>query len=462
MGNPIELMVSESAEATVVATALKHPEFTLHSEMLKPAYFYHDENGCWMWAIEQLYRQGITNIDTLNLTNVIQSNAAVAKLMASKGLTDIKQYLELSSIAARDTLEEYMLAVKEVLTMAYKRDMYRTCNSLVQACTNIEIDLKTLEKKVHEDISKVTERYIIDDDMHSDGEDIYDMWQRIGDDRNEDGTYGIPTIFPSLTKRGLVHERGEMIMVTAQYKTGKSTIILNEFTDKLNMGMSCLIHDTEMDNKLFTIRMIANLTGIEQNKIKSGKLSRTELESIEDVLAWLSKQKYKHIYAPTFNEIEIYNQYKVFMYRYGDNMIGFYDYFKANEKDSSQNYNMLGIQANFMKNEIAGGLQIPVMCAAQLNRVGQIAESIKLNNVASAGLTYKMKTSEEIMNDGGLSAGNYTLHIDFARSAEVMGDNEYINISTDGARMRVREADIQPTEQNPFDEKGDEYIDIEE
>lgn len=455
MGNPLDLMVSESAEATVIATALKHPDFTLHSDMLKPAYFYHPENGCWMWAIQELYKQGIENIDTLNLTNIIQSNAAVAKMMETKGLTDIRQYLELSSFAARDTLEEYMLAVKEVLTMAYKRDMYKTCNGLVRDCTNVEMDLKTLERKVHENINKVTERYIIDDDMHSDGEDIFDVWEQIGDDRNDDGTYGIPTIFPSLTKRGLVHERGEMIMVTAQYKTGKSTIILNEFTDKLNRGMSCLVHDTEMDNKLFTIRMIANQTGIEQNKIKSGNLTKTELETIQSVLEWLSKQKYKHIYAPTFNEMEIYNQYKVFMYRYGDNIMGFYDYFKANEKDSSTNYNMLGIQANFMKNEIAGGLQIPVMCAAQLNRVGQIAESIKLNNVASAGLTYKMKTSEEIMNDGGLDAGNYTLHIDFARNAEVMGDNEHINIATDGARMRVREADMQPVPQDPFNKEGD-------
>ncbi len=456
MANPIETMVSESAEATVVATALKHPEFTLHSEMLKPAYFYHSENGCWMWAIEELYKNGITNIDVLNLTNVIQSNKAVAKTMESKGLTDIKQYMELSSFAARDTVEEYMLAVKEVLTMAYKRDLYRTMNGLIRDCTNVEVDLKTLEKKLHKDINGVTEKYIIDDDMHSDGDDIDDTWEQIVEDRNDDGSYGIPTIFPSLTKLGVVHERGDMIMVCAAYKQGKSTILLNETTHKLKMDMSVLYHDTEMNNKLFTIRMLANLTGIPQDRIKRGGVGKTETETIKDVRNWLKTRHYKHIFAPNFSEIEIYNQYKVFMYRYGDNLFGVYDYFKANEKDMSTNYNVLGIQANFMKNEIAGGLNIPVLAAAQLNRIGQIAESVKLNNIASAGITYRMKTSEEIMNDGGLDAGNYVLHVDFARSAEAMDEDEYINITTDGSRMRIQEAEKQPVKHNPFEKEGDD------
>lgn len=455
----IDNMVSPSAEATVIATALKHPEFTLHSEMLKPAYFYFPENGCWMWAINSLYEQGITNIDAINLTNIINSNAAVSNVMKTKGIDNINQYIELSSYAARETLEEYMMSVKEVVSMAYKRDMHGTLGKLDKDCINPEVDLRTLEKHIREGINKVTEKYIIDDDMHSDGEDIEDMYEEIESDRNSDGTYGIPTIFPSLTKLGLVHERGEMIMINAAYKTGKSTILLNEFTDKLNREMSCIYHDTEMSNKLFTIRMLANLTGIPQDQIKSGRLSKTELESLRSVMAWLKKQKYKHIYAPNFNEVEIYNQYKVFMYRYGDNIMGFYDYFKSNDKDTSRNYNILGIQANFMKNEIAGGLQIPILSAAQLNRVGQIADSIKLDMYVSAGITYKMKTSQQILDDGGLDAGNYTLHLDFARNAQVMSDNEYINISTDGARMRVQEAKKQPIQVNPFDNKEDDSDD---
>lgn len=452
--NELDNMVSETAEATVIATALNHPEFTLHSDMLKPKYFYFPENGCWMWAINELYKNGITNIDALNLTNIIQSNKAVANTMAKKGITDIQQFISLSTFASRNTVEEYMLAVKEVITMAYKRDMYKTCNGLVKDCVNTEIDLKTLERKVHDDINKVTERYIIDDDMHSSGEDIDDLWEQIEDDRNTDGSYGIRTIFPTLTQHGLVHEKGEMILLCAKRKVGKSLLLLNEFTDKLNLGMSCIYHDTEMSDKLFTIRMIANLTGIPQGLIKSGGYSKTEAEQIRDVLAWLKKQKYKHIYAPRFNETEIYNQYKIFMYRYGQNMFGFYDYFKATGSDSSMNYNQLGTEANYMKNEIAGGLQIPVMAAAQLNREGNIADSFRLEMIASAGLSYREKTSEEIINDGGLDAGNYILHLDFARSAEPMGENERINISVDGSRMRLQEAKKQPVLTDPFSKEA--------
>jgi len=451
--NELDNMVSETAEATVVATALCHPEFTLHSEMLKPKYFYFTENGCWMWAINELYQNGIVNIDAVNLTNVIQSNKAVANTIAKKGIVNIQQFIELSTFAARDTVEEYMLAVKEVLTMAYKRDLYKVLNGLAKDCTDVTVDLKSLEKKLHENINTVTEKYLIDDDMHSSGDDIDDLWEQIQEDRNTDGSFGIPTIFPTLTKHGLVHEKGEMILLCAKRKVGKSLLLLNEFTNKLNIGMSCIYHDTEMSDKLFTIRMISNLTGIPQGMIKSGDYTKTDADKIRDVLSWLKTRKYKHIYAPRFNETEIYNQYRIFMYRYGENMFGFYDYFKATGTDSSMNYNQLGTQANYMKNEIAGGLQIPIMAAAQLNRDGAIADSFRLEMIASAGLSYREKTSEEIMNDGGLDAGNYVLHLDFARSAEPMGEKEFINIAVDGSRMRIQEAKKQPVKIDPFNKE---------
>ena len=440
-------MVSQNAEATVIATALKHPEFTLHSEMLKPGYFYNTENGCLMWAINQLYDNGITNIDALNVSNMLESNAAVSRTMKSKNIVDISEYMKLSEIAARDTIEEYMIAVKEVVTMAYKRDLYRTLIDLSNQCVNPEIDLKTMEGNLNKQINKVTEKYIIDDDMDTFGSIAQKLWGEIQ-------AYGVPTIFPGLTGHGLVHEKGEMILLTAKRKEGKSLILLNEATDKLKKGMSVIYHDTEMSDKLFLIRMLANLTGVQQDVIKSGKYTYEENQKLGKALEWIEKVPFKHIYAPNFNEMELYNQYKIFQYKYGNNLFGVYDYFKATGSDSGINYNQLGAYANFLKNDIAGGMNIPVLAAAQLNRDGQIADSFRLEMIASAGVSYRSKTSQEIIDYGGLSGGNMVLHIDFARSAESMGDDEFIHINVDGSRMRAQEVKEQPKRITPFDEKN--------
>ena len=455
--NQMEKMASRNAEATVIGTILKHPEFTMHSEMLKPSYFYNSENGCWLWAINELYKKGITNIDVLNISNMLESNPGVSKLMKQRNINNIAEYIKYSSIAARDTVEEYMIAVKEVVTMAYKRDLYSTLSKILNQCLDETIDLKALETSLNTEVNKVTEKYIIDDNMETFGSIVKELWEEIVSNRNEDGTYGIPTIFQGLTDKGLVHERGEMILLTAQRKVGKSLILLNETVDKLKNGMACIYHDTEMSDRLFLIRMLSNITGVTQWDIKNGTYNYSEDKKLREALDWIEKVPFKHIYAPNFSENEIYQQYKIFQYKYGNNMIGVYDYFKATGDDSSINYNQLGRYANFLKNNIAGGLDIPILAAAQLNREGKIADSFRLEMIASAGITYRPKTKQEILDSGGNEFGNMVLHIDFARSAEAMGDDEYLHIKVDGSRMRAEQAK-QPKPKSPFydEEESDE------
>lgn len=450
--NRLSKMVAQNAEATVIATALKHPEFTLHSDMLKPGYFYNTENGCLLWAIQELYKRGIDTIDALNLKNILESNPSVSNVMKSRNITDINTYIDLSRLTARDTIEEYMLAVQDVVTMAYKRDMYKTLTTLNNQCLDEKVDLRTLETNINKDINAVTEKFITSNEMALFGDAVDELWHQIENERNEDGSYGVPTIFPTLTKRGLVHEKGELILLMAQRKVGKSTMLLNDCIEQLKHGMGCIYHDTEMSDKLFMIRMLANVSGVEQIKIKKGSYNNSEAKALKEAMEWIKQQRFIHIFAPVFNEMEIYNQYKIFMYKYGSDIIGYYDYFKGNEKGAAENYNQLGNNINFMKNEVAGELEIPIMAAAQLNRDGKVADSYKLEMYASAGITYKAKTSQEILDCGGLKAGNCTLHLDFARSAEPMGDDEILHISVDGARMRVKEAEVQPRAITPFDD----------
>ena len=132
----------------------------------------------------------------------------------------------------------------------------------------------------------------------------------------------------------------------------------------------------------------------------------------------------------------------------------FYDYFKSNETDSSGNYNALGHMCDYLKS-LAGEFDIPVLAAAQLNRGGEIADSFKLEMFSSCGLSWRHKTSTEIQEDGGLDAGNYYLHIDYARSAEPMGEDEYLSVSVDGSRMRIKQAEKQAIEKIPFNEDGE-------
>ena len=79
MAFDISLISDNQAEASVIATLVYHPDFILHTDYLKPSYFYNVENGCIYWAIQELYKNGVDVIDAINITNMFNSNTAVKK-----------------------------------------------------------------------------------------------------------------------------------------------------------------------------------------------------------------------------------------------------------------------------------------------------------------------------------------------------------------------------------------------
>jgi hypothetical protein len=117
-----------------------------------------------------------------------------------------------------------------------------------------------------------------------------------------------------------------------------------------------------------------------------------------------------------------------------------YDYIKSNILSSSENYNALGQRCDFLKNNVAGDLNIAILAGAQLNRNNQVADSDKLERYVSASMLWRDKTSEEIARDGGLDYGNFLLTIDLNRLGEQQPEDEYIDFSFDGNRMRIEEA----------------------
>ena len=103
-----------------------------------------------------------------------------------------------------------------------------------------------------------------------------------------------------------------------------------------------------------------------------------------------------------------------------------------------------------MKNNIAGELGIAVLAGAQLNRNNQVADSDKMERYVSTSILWREKTSDEIMNDGGLDYGNYALSVCLNRNGPQMEEDEYISMNLDGDRMRIEQAKQPVKKDNPF------------
>lgn len=438
MALDISMISDNQAEAGVIATLVYHPEFILHTDYLKPSYFYNVENGCVYWAIDQLYKNGVETIDALNITNMLNSNKGIKKKISEYNMENMQEFINMSQYACRHTIEEYKLLVNNVITMSFKRDLNKVVMEIQSYCFNTDVDLNKLNNLVNTKINKLTEQYITSNEIELFGVKIDDLWKEICDRKTDSGIYGIPSKFVTINEY-LTYEQGELVLIKARMKRGKSAFMMNEAIHKIKNGVPTLYLDTEMQDRLFYERMLANLTGITVKEIKTGKYTFEQGNELEKANDWLKKQPFVHMYLPTTTDEEIYAIHKILKYKM-DLQFSIFDYIKSNEISSSENYNVLGAKCDFLKNNVAGDLNVAILAGAQLNRNNEIADSDKILRYVSASMYWREKTSEEIARDGGLEYGNYALTVDLNRLGEQMMQEEYIDFSFDGNRMKIEEA----------------------
>lgn len=429
------------SESGVIGTLIYHPEFVLHTDWLKPGQFYNVENGCIYWAIQELYKDGITNIDAYNLSNKLQSHYGVQKTIEKYNLPAVQEFVELYKEIARHSFEEYLMLAKNITTLSFKRDLVKLLNQSISECYHSDNDLNELSGFVYGELDKLTQRYIASTEVTILGENIDDIWQEIVDRRTDNGLFGIPSKY-NMFNEYFTYEPGELVVVQAKYKQGKSILLMNEAVHKLRNGVSTLVVDSEMPTRLYVERLLSHLSGVDMHRIKSGRYSESEEQKIRESLTWLKEQPFVHIYDPNMTDEKLYSICKMLKYKMGLAFV-VYDYLKSNKENTGDNYNVLGAKCDFLKNNIAGELDLAVLAACQLNRNGEVADSIKINRYLSVGIKWEVKSQEMIAKDG-MQCGNAFAKVYVNRLGRQMpedDEDEYIDFIFDGDTMTISEAE---------------------
>lgn len=452
----IAAITDNQAEASVIATLIYHPQYILHSDYLKPGFFYNIENGCIYWAIQELYKAGVETIDAINITNMLNSNKAVKRNIDRFGLGDMQEFINMAQYAARHSLEEYLLLVNNVVEMSFKRDLVKLTNVIQSDCFNSDMNLTALNEVVNTKLSNLTEKYITGQEIKTLGERIDDIWDKF---ENQDLSRRLPSKF-HLFNDYFYYEPGELVLLTARYKTGKSVFQTNELIHKLRAGVPSLYIDTELSTETFTKRMISSVTGIPLKVIQDRSYDQQQEELITKCIKWIKTLPFVHMYLPNSSMEEVYSICKILKYKMNLSFV-VYDYIKSYNGDAYANSALLGQMADFLKNKIAGELDLAVLSAAQLNRKDMIANSDNIAKAISTGIYWRFKTPEEIARDGGLEAGNVMAYININRNGPQADEDEAIFFNFDGDRQRITEAKIQKKDvpQVPFEERKTNGLD---
>lgn len=456
MKNKSEI-TDNQAETTVITSVIKRPQYILHSEFLKPKHFYDTFNGTIYWAVEQLVNSGVNSIDANVLSNIINMNAAAKAEVADYDIKALADVVNAAPIMAQDSVESYLLFAKQVYTLSYKRDLFDYSVMLGNECFNSGKKIPELNQSLSDIENKLSEKYIISGDVVSLGKKLTDIWDVIVKNRNDDGTIGIPSMFPLVNSMLGGYRRQSLTVYTAGPKTGKSTLLMNEALHKLHLGIPVCYFDTEMGDVDFTTRLLACETGVDSHLIENGKYSAEDSAKIDKAMEWLQSDDVKlfHQSMPVPDMDEVYETIKVLQSK-GECGILIYDYIKSDEPTSAENYNMLGNITNYLKNDVATRLDIPVLSAVQTKRDStEVGDSWKIVRYASTIILLQEKDSKEILEEGNdvVHNGSHRLFFQFNRhGAHHFEGDTGISICFKTKTSQMWQAPNQPHKTTPFDD----------
>jgi len=275
-------------------------------------------------------------------------------------------------------------------------------------------------------------------------------------------------------------------LVAARPKVGKSM-----FGDEValhvagELDIPVLMLDTEMAKEDHYNRILANLSGIEINRIATGRFSENEIdkEKVFTAAEKLEKIPYHYISIAGESFENILSQMRKWIYQH----VGFdedgqtkdcliiYDYLKlmGSEGISSvmQEYQVLGFQITKLHNFMVK-YDVPCLSFVQLNRDGITRESTdvvsgsdRLIWLCTSFSIFKMKSDEEVATDG-VDNGNRKLVPIVARHGAGLDDGDYVCMTMHGRFGRIEEGqtrnEIYGNRQEGFetDENIDEESDL--
>lgn len=441
MSNTADELKDVMAEAIVVGTLLYKPDMLMHIDWLKSQHFTDKTNRCLFWALSSLIKDGIEHVDALSLSRKLSSNEGCKSNMDCS-IEALQKRIDLSAKIVRSDATELKEIAKTVMSLAYRRDVVGVTQGMTREAIESTISVAELNRKMTGKLDDLIIKYTTSDEINYFGVESNKMWEDL-DSREENCEFGFPSKFHAETGNFFTYEKTELVVVGGRMKAGKSCMMMNEALYQAGRGIPTVYFDTEMSDANFFFRTMANISGVEVNKIKHKIYNSDERMALVKANEYLRNLPLFHIYQPENDFDKLYSTCKMLKHKYGIEFV-VYDYIKADGSatDATAISAKLGMGTDILKNKIAGELNLAVLAGCQLSREGMIADSDKIARNASTVMYWSAKTIEQIQRDGK-EAGNYSLRVAFNRNGGFHSEEEGIYFAFDGYRQRIELASKQ-------------------
>ena len=128
------------SESSLVATLITNPSYSFFSEQLRPEHFTDQLNSYFYYALVELAKRGVNNVDLVNVMSVWNSTESWKNRTSSITTEQVNEYINLSRLVARSTREEYELLSNVVMDKALRRNLYHKLQEGQNLCFADNVD----------------------------------------------------------------------------------------------------------------------------------------------------------------------------------------------------------------------------------------------------------------------------------------------------------------------------------
>lgn len=365
-----ELINRIGSERSLIGVCLNEPSKLIEAvnEGITPDMFASETHKFIYMAMAYLIEQGVKP-DPVGVVNVYTSEEAKKAIDEAGGTS----YVEMLTL--QNTATPIQILAGHIKQAAARREVYEQAERTKQlALKDSESDLNSFLGRVENDYRDISINYQVTQGVQKMGDGLGDHLNDLL--KNPRTVVGLKTGWKQydLASQGLVD--GELTVVGARSKVGKSTVILN-WCRKIACEdlIPTLYIDTEMDKSQQEEKLLSMISGVPHFEIRTGFFGRDtkygtaqeKIARIQMAVKVIKEAPLFHIEMPDFTIDKISALARKFQIEKGIQLLCF-DYLKTPSSGVyDKEYQALGQLTNGLK-ALAGTLKIPVITAVQLNR----------------------------------------------------------------------------------------------
>ncbi|MYB34085.1 MAG: replicative DNA helicase [Gammaproteobacteria bacterium] len=314
------------------------------------------------------------------MTELMNSDNPVDVVTVSEKLSDEESFQKEGRIAYLSRLAENTPGIANLLTYAKIVRDNSVLRSLINGSNQILEHAYHPDGQSTEDVLNIAEKLILDiseghDSRRKEFTTVENMLPDVMDRLHElqessSGITGVPTGFKKIDELTSGLQRGDLIIVAGRPSMGKTSLALNiaEYVG-VNQKQPVGVFSLEMSGQQLTMRLLSSLSGVDSNRIRTGRLSEADWPRINGAVETLQNVPIVVDESSGLNVNELRSRSRKMQSTYGKMGLIVVDYLQLMhgvENVDNRATEISGITRNMKI--LAQELDVPILALSQLNR----------------------------------------------------------------------------------------------